>query len=61
MRIGWRVDPGISRLSRWADEDPQTMRRLLTDPELRTQLLAAIDDLVPEAKGEEDEEGFKAG
>ena len=58
MRIGWRVDPGISRLAGWADEDPQTMRRLLTDPELRGQLLAAIDDLVPEAKGEE---GFKAG
>ncbi len=53
MRIGWRVDPGISRLAGWADEDPQTMRRLLTDPELRGHLLAAIDDLVPEAKGEE--------
>ncbi len=28
------------------------MRRLLTDPELRAHLLAAIADLVPEAKGE---------
>ncbi len=55
------MDPGISRLAGWADEDPATMRRLLTDPELRAQLLAAIDDLAPEAKGEEGAEGVKAG
>ena len=33
------------------------MRRLLTDPELRARLLAALDDLALVAKGEE---GFKA-
>ena len=33
------------------------MRRLLTDPELRTQLLAATCDLVPKAKGEEGADG----
>ncbi len=51
----------ISRLARWADEDPKTMRHLVTDPELRAQLLAAIDDLVPEAKGEGQAEGVKVG
>ncbi len=35
------------------------MRRLLTDPELRAHLLAAIDDLVPEAKGEGQTEGVR--
>ncbi len=61
IKIWGSIDPSISRLAGWSDEDPQTMRRLLTDPELRAQLLAAIDDLVPEAKGEEGVEGFKAG
>ena len=63
IKIWGRMDPGISRLAGWADEDPETMRRLLTDPELRAQLLAAIDDLAPEAKVEVEEqvEGVKAG
>ncbi len=45
-RIGGRLDPVVSTLSRWADENPEVMRRLLTDPVLRQQLLDALDDVV---------------
>ena len=51
--------PLLGRLSKWADEDPKAMRYLLTDPELRADLLKAIDEVMP--KGEGQEEGFKAG
>jgi hypothetical protein len=40
------LDPVVSTVSRWADENPEVMRRLLRDPVLRKQLLAAIDDVV---------------
>ena len=45
--------PLLGRLSKWADEDPKAMRYLLTDAELRADLLKAIDEVIPEARGEE--------
>ena len=36
----------ISRLAAWADEDPDVMRKLLTDDVLRQQVLAAIEDVM---------------
>ena len=52
-RIGWRLDPVVSRLSAWSDEDPVAMRKLLTDPVLQRQVLEAIDDVVGPADQEE--------
>lgn len=45
------LDPVVATLSRWADEDPEAMRRLLSDAALRAQLERAIVDVVgpPEA------------
>ena len=43
----------MGRLSKWAEEDPRAMRTLLPDPELRADLLKAIDEVVPEARREE--------
>lgn len=37
-------EPHIARLARWADEDPETMLRLLRDEALRERLEAAILD-----------------
>ena len=48
-RIYGRLDPVVSMLARWADESPEAMRRLLTEGELRAQLLAALDAVVPDA------------
>ncbi len=45
-RIGGRLDPVVSTLSRWADENPEVMGRLLTDPVLQQQFLAALDEIV---------------
>ena len=45
--IWGRLDPVVARLAQWADEDPVAMRRLIRDPKLRTQLLAALDAVVP--------------
>ena len=56
-KIGWGLDPVVSTLSRWADESPETMRRLLTDPELQRLLLRAIDDVV----GGASEQSLKSG
>lgn len=47
-RIGWRLDPVVATLSRWADESPEAMRRLLRDAELRAQLERAIADVLGE-------------
>ena len=44
-----RLDPAIATVSRWADDDPAAMRRLLSDPELQAQLRRALDDLAPDA------------
>ena len=54
IKICGRVLPLLGRLSKWADEDPKAMRYLLTDPELRADLLRAIDEVIPEARGEEE-------
>ena len=45
--------PLLGRLSKWADEDPKAMRYLLTVADLRADLLEAVDEVIPEAKGEE--------
>jgi hypothetical protein len=45
--ILWRLDPVIARVAQWADEDPETMRKLLEDPELRAHLQRALDELSP--------------
>ena len=52
IKICGRVLPLLGRLSKWADEDPKAMRSLLTDAELREDLLKAIDEVIPEARGE---------
>ena len=44
IKIWGRLDPAISRLAGWADEE--TMRRLLTDPELRGQRTVLFNSLV---------------
>jgi len=52
-RLRERLDPTISTLAKWADENPDAMRRLLSDPALQRQLLAALDDVVgPGAEGD---------
>jgi len=45
-RILGRLEPVVSRVAGWADEDPAAMRRLLVDDEFRRHLLAALDDVV---------------
>ena len=52
-RIGWGLDPVVSTLSRWADEAPEVMRRLITDPVLQRQLLGALDEVVGRLDSEE--------
>lgn len=53
-RILGRLDPVVSTVSRWADEDPEAMRRLLTDVELRAQLGRAIEDVVGPGQSSQD-------
>ncbi len=53
IKICGRLLPLLGRLSKWAEEDPRAMRTLLPDPELRADLLKAIDEVVPEARREE--------
>ena len=53
-RILGQLDPHVGTLARWADEHPEAMRRLLTDPEMQRLLLAALDDVVgPADEGEQ--------
>lgn len=42
MSILGRLDPDIEAISRWADENPKAMWRLLNDPVLRNQLFDAM-------------------
>ena len=41
------LDPVVGTISRWTDEDPAAMRRLLEDAALRSCLGAALDRLLP--------------
>jgi hypothetical protein len=42
-----RLDPVVSRIASWSDEDPRAMLRLLDDAELRSQLRSALLEIVP--------------
>lgn len=49
------LDPVVATLSRWADEDPEAMRRLLADAELRAQLDRALRDVVGQGEASPDQ------
>ena len=49
MSLWGAPDPVVTTVARWADEDLQAMRRLLTDDRIRALLGRALDD----AKGED--------
>lgn len=46
-----RLDPVVSTVARWSDEDPAAMRRLLEDGELRAQVARALEDLIEREDG----------
>ena len=43
--IWGRLDPTIATISKWADDDPTAMLRLLNDSQLQRQLLDALKSL----------------
>jgi hypothetical protein len=45
MYIWGRLDPTIATISRWADDDPEAMQKLLSDPLLQRQVLDALTSL----------------
>ncbi len=45
-QIWGRLDPAITTLARWADENPDAMRRLLSEPQLRQRLGRVLEELV---------------
>lgn len=56
--IWGRLDPTIAQISKWADDDPKAMLRLLRDAQLQKQLLDALNALeIADEKSERAEFG----